>query len=280
VPATSEAQTTPISAPDPPRPRTPIAEPTLARADSKLGEGYLKPSPGAAISLESGTRSAAIQQKTTPPIVPAQPESPANGGAGGNALGGLSIPRSEVPEPAVAKAQAAPGAVEASNRGAALEPAVALDGGASETVSAVAGHRDEPGPLDLDTVRKLWPELAKKVDKRLALTLTQVEPIDLEGSDVLVIAVKPGYNSTFADIDSPEAQSKIAQALQRLVHRPMRIKYIRRFVDEHGEAEARRNEARRADSLSKDPMVQRVLELFEARPVQMDYGEDDASPEN
>ena len=27
--------------------------------------------------------------------------------------------------------------------------------------------RREPGPLDLDAIRKLWPELAKKVDKRL-----------------------------------------------------------------------------------------------------------------
>ncbi len=195
-------------------------------------------------------------------------------------LHGLPLPRAEVPEAVVAKAPAALSGGEASNGGAVLAQPAARDGVASGTVSAVAGHHGEPGPLDLDTIRKLWPELAKKVDKRLALTLTQVEPIDLEGADVLVIAVKPGYNSTFADVDSPEAQTKIAQALQRLVHRPIRIKYIRRFVEEQGEREARRNEARGADSLSKDPMVQRVLELFEARPVQMDYGEDDISSEN
>ena len=53
---------------------------------------------------------------------------------------------------------------------------------------------------------------------------------------MLVIAVKPGYNSTFDDVDTPEAQTKIGQALQRLVHRPIRIKYIRRFVEEQGDA--------------------------------------------
>ncbi len=245
-------------------------------------------------SLEPSARPVATQRNPPRPIEAARPESPAadagargpalsaaNGGARGNALEGLSLPRSEVPEPAVARPQAGLSGSVASNGGAAQEPSKKPDGAASGTVPAVAAaHHGEPGPLDLDTIRKLWPELAKKVDKRLALTLTQVEPIDLEGGDVLVIAVKPGYNSTFADVDSPEAQSKIAQALQRLVHRPIRIKYIRRLVEEKGDGEARRNEARGADSLSKDPMVQRVLELFEARPVQMDYGEDDTSPEN
>jgi DNA polymerase III subunit gamma/tau len=257
VAATSEAQHTPMPAPAP--------TPGGTRSVPATSEAQATPMPAPA-STADGTRS-----------VPAT----SNGGVRGNALDGLAPPRSEVPERAVARPQADLSGGEASNGGAALERPAAPDGATSGTVSAVAAHHHgEPGPLDLDTIRKLWPELAKKVDKRVALTLTQVEPIDLEGADVLVIAVKPGYNSTFADVDSPEAQSKIAQALQRLVHRPIRIKYIRRVVDEHGESGARRNEARRVDSLSQDPLVQRVLELFEARPVQMDYGESDPSPDD
>lgn len=120
----------------------------------------------------------------------------------------------------------------------------------------------------------------KKVDKRMALTLTQVEPIDFDGPDVLVISVKQGYNSTFDDVDTPEAQTKIAQALGRLVHRPVKIKYLPRAAGDHEKAGSSPSEAQRADSLSRDPLVQRLLELFEARPVQMDYGDDDISSEN
>jgi DNA polymerase III subunit gamma/tau len=151
---------------------------------------------------------------------------------------------------------------------------------AREVVSAASAHRGESTALDLDTIRKLWPDLIKKVDKRMGLTLTQVEPINFEQPDVLAISVKPGYNSTFDAVDTPEAQTKIAQALHRLVHRPVKIKYVPRAADDHARVGAQQNEAKRADSLSKDPMVQRVLELFEARPVQMDYDEDDTSPEN
>ena len=60
---------------------------------------------------------------------------------------------------------------------------------------------------------------------------------------------------------------------QNQIHSPGRGEQGRgRFAAERG--------TERANSLSKDPMVQRVLELFEARPVQMDYGEDDPSQEN
>ena len=259
VPATSEAHTTLISMP------APAAAEGARRGgrwpsrwrngprQSREGESTLNA--GAGITVQPGATPAPRLEEPTRPIVPARTESPAGDGARGDAFVRVLPAHSEVSAAAVAAAPAAPGGRRASD-GAAVEPATAMDGaceGESVVAATVAAHRGEPGPLDLDAVRKLWPELAKKVDKRLALTLTQVEPIELEGADVLVIAAKPGYNSTFADVDSPEAQSKIAQALQRLVHRPVKIKYVRRFVDEHGDGGAQRNEARRADSLSKDP---------------------------
>src|SRR5262249_55092963 len=139
---------------------------------------------------------------------------------------------------------------------------------------------DASHPLDLDAVIKVWPDLVKKVGTALGWKLAQVEPLHLEGSDVLVIAARPGYNSTFDECGTPEAQTKIAQALQRLIHRPVKIKYVRRDPVNQGQTDSRPNEADRANSLSRDPLVQRVLELFEARPVQMDYGEAAVSPED
>ena len=153
----------------------------------------------------------------------------------------------ETPEPAPATA---------------AEPTAALP----ENPSPASAHPGEPAALDLDTVRKFWPDLIKKVGTTLGWKLAQVEPIEVEQPDLLVIAVKPGYNATFDECGTPEAQAKIAQALERLVRRPVNIKYVRRSRDHAGQEESRQNEAERADALGRDPLVQRLLELFEAPP--------------
>ncbi len=126
-------------------------------------------------------------------------------------------------------------------------------------------------------MKKLWPDLVKKVGTGLGWKLSQVDPVELEGPDVLVIAARPGYNSTYDECGTPEAQAKIGQALARLVQRPVKIKYIRR--DKERPSEPRPNEAERANALAKDPLIQRVLELFEARPAQIDYDDNDPSQE-
>jgi len=176
----------------------------------------------------------------------------------------------------------------AENGGATVEPpesirAVAAQAPVEKPAPAplaqprVPARQNEPKPLDLETVRKLWPDLIKKVGTGLGWKLSQVDPVELEGPDVLVIAARPGYNSTYDECGTPEAQAKIGQALGRLVQRPVKIKYIRR--DKECPSEPRPNEAERASALAKDPMIQRVLELFEARPVQMDYDDNDPSQE-
>ena len=169
-----------------------------------------------------------------------------------------------------------------------MEPAAAVSPASpptpATTAPEAAAHAEQPAaashPLELDAVKKLWPDLVKKVGTGLGWKLAQVEPLEVESPDVLVIAARPGYNSTFDECGTPEAQTKIGQALQRLIHRPVKIKYIRRAPGNQGQTESRPNEAERANSLLRDPMVQRVLELFEARPVQMDYGELEPSQED
>jgi DNA polymerase-3 subunit gamma/tau len=95
--------------------------------------------------------------------------------------------------------------------------------------------------------------------------LSQVEPVALEGPDVLVIAAKPGYNSVADECGTPESLAKIEQALQRLTHRSVTLKYERSPEVENGVPDARTLDDRRLDALSSDPMVQKVIELFEAR---------------
>ena len=57
--------------------------------------------------------------------------------------------------------------------------------------------------------------------------LSQVEPVSVIGPDVLVIAAKPGYNSVADECGTAESLAKIEQALQRLTHRSVTVKYER-----------------------------------------------------
>ena len=135
----------------------------------------------------------------------------------------------------------------------------------------------DAAPLDLETARKVWPDLFKKVGARLGLHLSQVEPVAVMEPHILVIAAKPGYNSVADECGTAESLAKIEQALQRLTHRSVTVKYERSPEVESGSADERTLDARRADALSSDPMVQKVIELFEAR--MLPFVNDDAEPD-
>jgi DNA polymerase III subunit gamma/tau len=146
----------------------------------------------------------------------------------------------------------------------------------SDDESSNPTGRHDSSPLDLAVIRKIWPDLFKKVGARLGVHLSQVEPIAVVGSDVLVIAANAGYNSVADECGTAESLAKIEQALQRLIHRSVTVKYERSSEVEDTASDKRPIDARRQDALSADPLVQRVLELFEARPHRMEY--DDTDP--
>ena len=153
------------------------------------------------------------------------------------------------------------------------------------TTAAASGRgRQRPKPAGSEppspgagAVRKVWPELVKKVGVALGMKLVSTEAIGVEGADVLVIAAKPGYNSLADACGSDEARAKVEQSLERLLHRPVAVRY--RAVDRSGAASPRPSQAepRRPELLAADSMVQRVVELFEARPIHLEY-EDDPDP--
>ncbi len=57
--------------------------------------------------------------------------------------------------------------------------------------------------MDLDSFRKLWTDLVKKVGFSLGFHLIQAEPIAVIEPNVLVIAAKPGYNSIADECGAP-----------------------------------------------------------------------------
>jgi DNA polymerase-3 subunit gamma/tau len=149
---------------------------------------------------------------------------------------------------------------------------------AVEQEVARSGHSDPP-PLEVTTVREIWPELVKKVGPTLGFRLVSAEPVAIEPPGVLVIAAKPGYNSLADSCATDEARTKIEQCLQRLLHRSVTVRYERTTVDETQGDRAPAQGSRRPDLLAADPMVQKVVELFEARPVLPIEYEDDPVPD-
>ncbi len=141
-----------------------------------------------------------------------------------------------------------------------------------------AGPGTEPPALELAAIRQIWPELVKKVGSLLSMRLAVAEAISVEEPDVLVIAAKPGYNSLADSCGTDEAREKIAHCLQRLLHRPVTVRYHRSLEPAQGSAHEPFSEPRRPEILAADPMVQKVVELFEARPLHLEYDDDPDSP--
>ncbi|APW61173.1 DNA polymerase III subunit gamma/tau [Paludisphaera borealis] len=142
----------------------------------------------------------------------------------------------------------------------------------------VAEAEDEAGgaPLELHVVSGIWPDLIKKVGANLGWKLSQAMPIGLDGPDVLVIGAKPGYNSVADLCGTDEARRLIADSLRGLLRRPLTVRYQQSNADADSGSGAPAAESRRADQLQSDPMVQKVIELFEARVLHLEYeGEQD-----
>jgi DNA polymerase-3 subunit gamma/tau len=145
-------------------------------------------------------------------------------------------------------------------------------------------------PIEVEVVHKLWPNLIKRVGIGLGLPLTQVEPswLAASGPDVLVIRPSAGYNGIALECDVPEARARIAQELSKLLNRPVTIRFDRGAIADEPGSDGGGNTptsssstpvapsptGRRPTDLEGDPMVQKVVQLFEARPVHLEVDEE------
>jgi len=154
-----------------------------------------------------------------------------------------------------------------------------VEAGTHQTVpvaeSSTLSHGNGLSSLDLSTARKIWPDLLKKVGAGLGWRLSQVEPVAVEAPGILVIAAKSGYNAVADECGTAESLARIEQALQRLTHRQVTLKYERSPEVDDGNAVARTGDGSRLASLSSDPLVQKVIELFEARFLPLGSGDQD-----
>jgi DNA polymerase III subunit gamma/tau len=134
-------------------------------------------------------------------------------------------------------------------------------------------------PLDLATVRLTWPKLIKKVGMRLGVALANAEQyLAISGPTILAFRLPAGYNGLVEECDTPEARSKIEQALHSLIGRPVSLQFDRAAREAGASLPAATATAApsrgRDDELEGDPIVRKVVELFEARRVHTEYEDD------
>ena len=163
--------------------------------------------------------------------------------------------------------------------GASLTPASRPVATAAPTPPAAPPAPQPPArppapPLELPATIQVWPDLTKKVGVRLGVPLSQVAPTAVEDPDILVITLPAGYNWVADVCDSPESRSKIEEALHRLLHRPVQVRFVRSAEPDKPVTPAPTRSPSRGEEIAGDPMVQKVVELFEARPIHMEMDED------
>jgi DNA polymerase-3 subunit gamma/tau len=156
------------------------------------------------------------------------------------------------------------------------EPAPDRDQGVAGPVESADGTKLPP--LELEAVRRVWPDLVRKVGGGLGVRLVSAEAIGVEASDILVIAAKPGYNSLADACATDEARERIGQCLQRLLHRHVGVRYQLSAASEQANPRPSHVEDRRPEGLEADPIVQKVIELFEARELKV-YYENEQDPD-
>jgi DNA polymerase III subunit gamma/tau len=225
------------------------------------------PSPGAA-TVEPRA-AAALEEVAIRPAASARDSSRENSPMPAGSL--------ETKTPGPAPPSLARAGVESASAAAEAAPAANLPVAPSQdSLPALAATVEHAAPMDLESIRKLWPDLVKKVGFSLGFHLIQAEPLAVLEPNVLVIAAKPGYNSIADECGAPAALKKIESALERLTHRAASVRYERAHEGQEDPARAQAQNGRRGDVLSSDPMVQKVLELFEARTVQVDYNDSES----
>ncbi len=141
----------------------------------------------------------------------------------------------------------------------------------------------ENAPIDLDEARRAWPDLLKKVGAGITWRLTMIEPLEVVDSNVLVVTPKPGYNGTDDPFKVDGVKEKVEQVLRRLLRGPVSVSYESGRGDSsvtasNPEPSGDGGKPRGADALVSDPLVRKVVELFEARPYHLDLGNDGDDP--
>jgi DNA polymerase-3 subunit gamma/tau len=148
--------------------------------------------------------------------------------------------------------------------------------------AAAGGQGGDGLPLEIEVVRRVWPELIKKVGVRIGVPMTRLDPSSLvvAGPNLLVIRVGVGYNWVADECDAPEPRARIEKELWKLLDRPVTVQFERDESGSAGNVPGTTAPApappvpRQPGDLESEPIVQKVVQLFGARPVNVEVGDE------
>jgi DNA polymerase III subunit gamma/tau len=136
-----------------------------------------------------------------------------------------------------------------------------------------------PPPLTIVDVNNVWPEVLKFVGARLGISLGRgKEFLAVTGPDALALRFPAGYTGIALECDTPEGRAKVEQAFQRLLKRPVTFRLERAAEGSEPEVANPASAPRRRDDLEGDPLVRKVVELFEARLFHQESDDEPGTP--
>jgi len=144
---------------------------------------------------------------------------------------------------------------------------------------AVASERETAAPtrpLCLDDVLHAWPQFltSPTLGIRLASLFSQVRPTAVELPHHVVIALPHRYNYIAEECENPELRAKVESSLAAALGRLAQLRFDRSAEPAVVETPRPSPAVANAQELASDPLVQRLVELFEARKVRVEVDDD------
>ncbi len=127
---------------------------------------------------------------------------------------------------------------------------------------------------DIEAIRAAWPRWSAGLDADFASKLARLPPTAIVGPNALAVAIDGAYNWAADACDAPDVRARIEAKLAQWLGRPVSIRFDR--PREEPPTPAGPGSAfSRDETLKDDPIVKKVVELFEARAVRVEV--DDGS---
>ncbi len=183
------------------------------------------------------------------------------------------------PDPAKASAdRGEPRSASLADRG---EPAVSIATTArapSGAASPRTSYYQEPSSVEndrpsaaagftIEEVQAAWESILNKIAFKLRSILALTRPIEVDPPDTLVVGVPETYNGAIEECRTPEASRAVESRLSEAFGRAIRVRFEIVAGDQAANDRPAAEQAHR-----DDPLVKRMIELFDARLYQIVKG--------
>jgi hypothetical protein len=142
--------------------------------------------------------------------------------------------------------------------------------------SAPAATAASPRTVTEETFPQVWPEIAAKLGGTLAMSLEKASRIAIPAPNNLVVHFGADYNAARQRCADPAALAKLEGVLKQLTGRPWQVRVEAAAGEAAAEpvaAEAAASKFRRVrEEATREPLVKRAIELFDAQVTHTDPG--------